>query len=57
LIGHAQIDRNAKVLQTLTNKKAPDQEIEGFHVLSVATFGMEVNALQDIFQESPHLSA
>jgi hypothetical protein len=57
LIGHAQIDRNAKFLQTLTNKKAPDQEIEGFHVLSVATFGMEVNALQDIFQESPHLSA
>jgi hypothetical protein len=37
--------------------KAPDPEIGGFHALSVATFGMEVNDLQNFFPEALHLSA
>ena len=33
LLQGAQIGQNAKFLQTLTNKKAPDPKIEGFLVL------------------------
>jgi len=52
----AQNSKNAKFSETLQYTKAPDPEIKGFHALSVATFAMEANDLQNIFPEALHLS-